>query len=156
MSADMSFPDREVVGHWLAQVVELGASDLHIVVGYRPTLRVHGRLLALDMPTLSDHAVRAAITPHCPPRALEQLERDKNADFALEVDVGGTPQRCRINLFVSGPNIGVCIRLIQSEIPGVEWAGFPAALADRLAHFRNGLVLISGVTGAGKTTKLGD
>ena len=154
MSADTIVHDGEIVSHWLAHAVELGASDLHVVVGYRPTLRLHGDLQELELPILTDEAARAALTPLCPSRALEQLEHHKNADFALELNINGRRQRCRINLFVSGPNIGACIRIIQSEIPDFAWAGFPSELGDRLAHFRNGLVLISGVTGAGKTTTL--
>ncbi|MBC8356366.1 MAG: PilT/PilU family type 4a pilus ATPase [Planctomycetes bacterium] len=154
MSTDTDVPDREVVSRWLARAVELGASDLHIVVGYRPTLRLHGGLLELDVPILTDEAVRATVAPLCGARMSEQLEHHKNVDFALELNIGGQPQRCRVNLFVNGPNIGACIRVIQSDIPDFGWAGFPAELGDRLAHFRNGLVLISGVTGAGKTTTL--
>jgi twitching motility protein PilT len=50
--------------------------------------------------------------------------------------------------------MGACFRIIPAEIPDFQWAGFPLELADTLAHFRDGLVLISGVTGAGKTTTL--
>lgn len=139
---------------WLTRAVELGASDLHVVVGYRPTIRLHGQLVELESPVLTDEAARAALMSVCPPRALGQFEHQKNVDFAMQLDVGGHSQRCRVNLFVSGPHIGGCIRIIPADIPDFEWAGFPAKLADRLAHFRNGLVLISGITGAGKTTTL--
>jgi twitching motility protein PilT len=59
-----------------------------------------------------------------------------------------------VNYFVNGQNIGGCFRWIPSRIPDFQWAGFPVELAERLAHFRNGLVLITGMTGAGKTTTL--
>jgi len=154
MSDDTNVAGGEAVVSWLTQAVELGASDLHMVVGYRPTLRLHGGLQELEAPVLSDEATRALVTPLCPARALKQLQDQQNADFALELNIDGRPHRFRVNLFVSGPNIGACMRVIQSDIPDFRWAGFPAELGDRLAHFRNGLVLISGVTGAGKTTTL--
>ena len=154
MSNGRNVTEATTVCRWLTQAVVLGASDVHIVVGYRPTLRVHGGLHELNEPILTDEASRSAIATICPPRALEQLEQEKNVDFALEMEIHGRAQRCRMNLFVSGPHLGACIRIIQAEIPDFEWAGFPRELADRLAHFRNGLVLISGVTGAGKTTTL--
>jgi twitching motility protein PilT len=143
-----------LAAQWLPRAVAMGASDLHIVVGYRPTLRLHGELTELPEPVLTDAAVRAALLPLCPEHALARFQRWKNVDFALQLDMDGRPQRFRMNYFVCGPHLGACARIIPSEIPSLAWAGFPQELADRLAHFRNGLVLISGVTGAGKTTTL--
>jgi len=142
------------VRRWLAKAVQMGASDLHVVVGYRPTLRLHGRLHELPGPVLTNDAVREALISLCPARIREQFDAQNNADFALQREIDGRPQRFRANYFVSGCNMGACFRVIPSEIPDFGWAGFPFELADRLAHFRNGLVLISGVTGAGKTTTL--
>ncbi len=75
-------------------------------------------------------------------------------DFALQLELAGRSHRFRTNYFVSGRSLGACFRIIPGEIPGFDWAGFPKELADQLTHFRNGLVLIAGVTGAGKTTTL--
>jgi twitching motility protein PilT len=153
----MIFPNAPQHSHsqnWLAQAVRLGASDLHLVVGYRPTLRLHGRLAELDEPVLTTELAREVLLPLCPVRVLEQLESQKNSDFAVESSYEGCIQRYRVNLFVHGPNIGACIRIIQSDIPDFTWASFPYDLAHRLAHLRDGLVLVSGITGAGKTTTL--
>jgi twitching motility protein PilT len=139
---------------WLSQAVEAGASDLHVVVGHRPTIRVHGELKALDAAVLTREAAEAALLAFCPARAREQFDRQHNADFALELEMAGRAERFRVNYFVSGENIGGCFRWIPSQIPNFEWAGFPGELAERLAHFRNGLVLITGMTGSGKTTTL--
>lgn len=140
--------------NWLAQAIQLGASDLHLVVGHQPTLRLHGGLNELDAPVLNHETIRAIILPTCRPRSQEQLEKQRNTDYALEQVINGRSHRFRVNLFVCGPNIGACIRIVPSEIPDCRWAGFPGELADRLAHLRNGLVLVTGVTGAGKTTSL--
>lgn len=139
---------------WLSQTVAAGASDLHVVVGHRPTLRVHGELRPLDGEVLTREAAAAALLPFCPERAREQFDREGNADFALEVAIAGRPERFRVNYFVNGENTGACFRWIPGQIPDFEWSGFPRSLAERLAHFRNGLVLITGMTGAGKTTTL--
>jgi twitching motility protein PilT len=147
-------PDNPLAAKWLPRAVEVGASDLHVVVGYPPTMRLHGELTELPEPVLTDDAVRAALIPLCPKHALSRFQRRKNVDFALQLDIGGRCQRFRMNYFVCEPHIGACARIIPSRIPDFDWAGFPRELADRLAHFRNGLVLISGVTGAGKTTTL--
>jgi twitching motility protein PilT len=154
--AAITMPDESAVAihNWLGEAVAAGASDLHIVTGYRPTLRLHGRLVELAVPVLTDEVVRAALIPLCPPRVLAGFETQSNADFALELTIDGQSRRFRVNYFVSGQSIGACFRVIAAGIPDFAWAGIPAALADRLAHFRNGLVLICGVTGAGKTTTL--
>ncbi len=154
MTSDAGAPQNSPVCQWLAEAVERGASDLHVAAGHRPTLRLHGRLVELPSEILSDAMVRAALLPLCPPRVSAKFEGHGNADCALQLEIAGRAHRFRANYFISGPNMGACIRIIPSEIPDFRWAGFPGELADRLAHLRNGLVLISGVTGAGKTTTL--
>jgi twitching motility protein PilT len=149
----MGNPETALVG-WLTRAVEVGASDLHVVVGHQPTLRVHGELVAIEDAALSRGRAAEALLPFCPERMREIFERERNADFALQLEIAGRPERFRANYFVNGENTGGCFRWIPSEIPNFEWAGFPRELADRLAHFRNGLVLITGMTGAGKTTTL--
>ena len=139
---------------WLTQAVEAEASDLHVVSGYPPVLRVHGRLQQLDVAALEGDAARGLLMQLCPPHARERFQADRNADFALELMLGETLQRFRANYFMNGQQMGACFRVIPSIIPDFPWAGFPEALAQRLAHYRNGLVLICGVVGSGKTTTL--
>lgn len=140
---------------WLVQAAESGASDLHIVAGHPPVLRLHGDLQELTSHPLDGNQVQALLDPLCPSHAKERFRIDKNVDFALEIPTSSGMQRYRANYFVSGQMWGACFRVIPSAIPDFSWAGFPAELARRLAHFRNGLVLISGVAGSGKTTTLG-
>jgi twitching motility protein PilT len=152
MNGDLS--DTSFLRQALAEAVEQGASDLHCVVGHRPTMRVHGRLQPARGPVLTAELARGALSALCPPQVLEQFDREYNADFALELELGGARRRLRVNYFVSSLSVGACFRIIPSDIPNFAWAGFPPPLAHRLTHFRNGLVLISGVSGAGKTTTL--
>jgi twitching motility protein PilT len=143
-----------LVHQWLARAVALEASDLHVVPGYPPVLRVHGELRQLEFPAIDHREAPGLLTPLCPPHALARFEAERNADFALEAVLDGTPQRLRANYFMSGQQMGACFRLIPSAIPAFQWARFPEWLAGRMAHFRNGLVLIGGVVGSGKTTSL--
>jgi twitching motility protein PilT len=150
-------PDQicpEQLRGWLTGAVAAEASDLHVVPGYPPVLRVHGELQELDGAALGDDAVRALLVPICPPHALQRFQADRNVDFALELTLGEQWQRFRANYFMSGQRMGACFRVIPSEIPDFQWAGFPEELAQQLSHYRNGLVLICGVVGAGKTTSL--
>jgi twitching motility protein PilT len=134
--------------------VESGASDLHVVVDHPPVLRVHGRLRPLGEEPLDGDTVRELLTPLCPAEAMARFRAEKDVDFALEMPVESQRQRFRANYFLSGQQMGGCFRVIPAAIPDFEWAGFPETLARRLAHFRNGLVLVSGVAGSGKTTSL--
>jgi len=140
---------------WLTAAVEAGASDLHVVADYPPVLRVHGRLRELDEGPLDGETVRALLAPLGPPQAMDRFRAEKNVDFSLELPLHDGRQRFRANYFLSGQRMGACFRVIPAAIPTFQWAGFPEELAQRLAHYRNGLVLISGVAGSGKTTTLG-
>jgi len=155
MMLETRTPDvPEHVRCWLLEAVDAGASDLHLVVGHPPVLRLHGGLTAMDTPPLDDTDLQAALKSLCTPETFEQALAEKNVDFALQLETNGHPQRFRANYFLSGQSMGACFRIIPTEIPEFQWAGFPVEIADRLAHFRNGLVLFSGVSGAGKTTTL--
>ena len=147
-----TFPAR--LKQWLTLAVDREASDLHLVVGHPPVLRVHGVLLPLDEPELEKQHLEALLLPACPSPFDERFQHDKNTDFSLSVDIHARPHRFRANYFVNGQNVGACFRVIPSAIPDFEWASFPLDLAERLTSFRNGLILVSGVTGSGKTTTL--
>lgn len=139
---------------WLQHAVATGASDLHLVPGYRPTLRVHGRLQALDAQELTAETLGPALLALCPNDSIQALDVRKNADFAIDLPLGGTSRRFRANYFYTGGQLAACFRMILGTIPDFEWTGFPRDLAERLAHLRDGLVLITGITGSGKTTTL--
>lgn len=139
---------------WLRAAVEGGASDIHLVAGYPATFRLHDELVPLDEPPLDEGRLRAVLQELCSDEAFARFLAEKNLDFALELDLDGRRQRFRVNYFFSGDLPGACLRIIPHSIPSLEWAGFPQDLAERLISQRDGLVLITGVTGSGKTTTL--
>jgi len=139
---------------WLTTAVEVGASDLHLVAGYPPVLRVHGELQPLEPAALDPDGLRGLLVEACPAHAIDRFRAERNVDFALDLTLRGGPQRFRANYFMSGEQMGACFRVIPAVIPDFPWAGFPEELAGRLAHYRNGLVLLCGVVGSGKTTSL--
>ena len=98
--------------------------------------------------------MRSLLQPVCPPPMMERFLADKNCDFSLELPMAGRTQRFRASYFFSAQEMGACFRIIPNDIPDFQWAGFPAEVGDKLAHYRNGLVLVSGVAGSGKTTTL--
>src|SRR4029078_8318774 len=68
--------------------------------------------------------------------------------------LNGASTRFRANLFHTERTLAACLRLVPETIPDLSWAGFPPELAERLAFLRDGLVIVTGATGAGKTTTL--
>ncbi len=139
---------------WLNQTVEVGASDLHIVSGYSPTVRIHGELQVLHQESVDDDLVQRTLSAICPDAVWDSFLEERNADFAYELALTDVKWRFRVNYFHARQEIGACFRVIPEQIPSFEWAGFPVELADRIVRFRNGLVLITGITGSGKTTSL--
>ncbi|UCG15529.1 MAG: PilT/PilU family type 4a pilus ATPase [Phycisphaerales bacterium] len=138
----------------LQTMIDVEASDLHLVCGYRPTYRIHGRLRAAETADLDEATVRDMIDSVLPQRARESQDRPKNLDFSVAIDHGGTTHRFRTNLFIAHGRPGACVRHIPNQVPSFEWLTFPRTLADRLVHLSAGLVIMTGITGSGKTTSL--
>jgi twitching motility protein PilT len=139
---------------WLEWAVQVEASDLHLIPGYPPTVRTNGILTQLPEPPLKADESEPLLLSVCPPDALARFRESKNSDFSFAVAFGTSVRRFRASLFNAGLQLGACFRLIPHEIPKLEWAGFPPALATRLGSLRDGLVIVTGATGSGKTTTL--
>jgi twitching motility protein PilT len=139
---------------WLGLAVQAGASDLHLVVEYPPVLRLHGDLIELSEPPLVGEDLHRVLAALCRPEAFARLLGHKNLDFSFDLALHGCVNRFRANLFFNGQQIGACFRVVPTAIPDFEWAGFPLELARRLAFLNDGLVIVTGATGSGKTTTL--
>ena len=133
----------------LGEAIGREASDVHLFAGYAPLVRIHGVLQPLREATLSDEQVVEMIRSVCPAELEERLEAARQADFSIALDHGGRRHRFRVNVFFSQGRRGAALRLIPSEIPSVEWAGLPEELVERVVALRNGLVLVTGITGFG-------
>jgi twitching motility protein PilT len=148
----LSVPEQ--IREWLGRAIEAGASDLHLIVGYPPVLRLHGNLTELPEPPLRGDDTEALLGALCPPDAQARLHTQKSVDFSFSLIVNGRIQRFRANLFHSGGRLGACLRGVPTSIPDLAWAEFPPPLAQQLAFLRDGLVIVTGSTGSGKTTTL--
>jgi twitching motility protein PilT len=144
----------EKLREYLRGAVDAGASDLHLVVGHPPVLRLHGDLIELPGPLLEAAETQSLLHSLCPPEVLARLQAQKNVDFSFDLDLDGSTRRFRANLFHTGGQMGACLRIVPAVIPDFEWTGFPVTLARRLAFERDGLVIVTGATGSGKTTTL--
>ena len=146
-------PSTELLG-LLQSAVELGASDVHLIPGYPPTFRVHGQLRLSDQGVLDASQTRHMVESLAPERARNLLDLSKNVDCSVSVAHRGTLCRFRASVYLAQGEWCACLRHIPNEIPSLEWLGFPDELAQRLVSHTNGLVVVTGVTGSGKTATL--
>jgi twitching motility protein PilT len=117
-------------------------------------IRLNGDLTALPEPPITEEEAEPLLLSACPHDALDRLQNQKNADFSIELVVDGRTIRFRTSYFLAGGCTGGCFRVIPDKIPDLAWAGFPEKLAEKIAALRDGLVILTGATGSGKTTTL--
>lgn len=126
------------------------ASDLHMVSGHPPTLRIHGDLERVKYKVLDDNDLRAMLYEITPEEKIKEFEETGDVDFAYEIP---GLSRYRSNLFMQNRGIGAVFREIPSEIKTVDELGLPPVV-KRLALLPRGLVIVTGPTGSGKSTTL--
>jgi twitching motility protein PilT len=139
----------EDIGPLLAAAREAGASDLHVVAGRPMLLRLAGDLVARGA-VLSDEAVASLILPLVPERLAPVLANDGSCDFALDRGAAG---RFRVNVSRQRTGYKACFRLIASQIPTLASLGLPPEI-ERATHHHQGMVIVTGPTGHGKTSTL--
>jgi twitching motility protein PilT len=140
---------------WLAVMMDRRASDLLLVSGVSPVLRVDGRVTpfeggAADAAPLDGVDIEEAVYPALAPHAQKQYRETKIADSSFRVRGLG---RFRINLHQERGRAAATIRALPSTVPRLASLGLPAAV-ELLSRLPRGLVLIGGPTGSGKSTTL--
>lgn len=129
---------------------EKGASDLHITAGNPPVLRIDGQLVTVDMPSLDKEATRNLIYSMLNDEQKAIFERDKELDFSFALK---GMDRFRVNIHLQKGNTEAALRRVPLKIPTIEELGLPDVVYDFIQR-PNGLVLITGPTGTGKSTTL--
>jgi twitching motility protein PilT len=131
--------------------VERGASDLHLKPGLAPVLRVHGGLVPQpDLGLITAEFMEEVAQRILPERAYRQLKDGKEVDCAYAVPNFG---RFRVNMYLALGQVRAVLRAIPSKKPQFEELGLPPVLT-KLCGERRGLVLVTGITGSGKSTTL--
>jgi len=134
----------------LAETARLDASDLHIIAGFPPTLRVSGKLQPVERAVkLKPEETEPFLLPICTLEQKEMLLANKEADFSFNSPVG----RFRVNLYYQKGSLAGAFRLISAQIRSIEQLGLPQTLYE-FTKLRQGLVLLTGPTGEGKSTTL--
>jgi twitching motility protein PilT len=134
----------------LKAAYEADASDVHLIAGQPPTVRVHQVMTPLEMPVLSKDQVRKYLEQMAPPEALAIFERNKDADFSFQAE---GLARYRVNGHMQRGSVALAMRMIKTKVPPLANLGLPEVIA-RLTYLPRGLVLVTGDTGSGKSTTL--
>lgn len=135
-------------------LVKLQGSDLHLKVGQPPFMRVKGALQPLKSPKLDDQQMERLCLPMLDDRQRKILEHDGGADFAHAAVIDGVKWRFRVNLLYQQGSLGLVARRVNNTIPDFKGLFLPPAI-ERLCQLDQGLVLLAGVTGSGKSTTIG-
>lgn len=129
------------------------ASDLHLQAGKPAMLRVKGQIRELNMPPLTEQQLWAMFYEAMDDRNKRIFEHNGGADFAHIVEDNGTNWRFRVNLFKQLGLPGMVARKIEQSIPPFEGLYLPPVM-EELCVYDQGMVLLAGVTGSGKSTTI--
>ncbi|MEM6332903.1 MAG: type IV pilus twitching motility protein PilT [Planctomycetota bacterium] len=134
----------------LDTVVKQEASDLHLTVGKPPSLRMRGRLVELKTKVLEPEDTVALMKSISPERAQNELQEEGGSDYGFAY---GDAARFRVSIFKQKGNVALVLRRIPNKLLGIDEIGLPAIVPDLLRR-PQGLFLVTGPTGSGKTTSL--
>ena len=135
----------------LENAVELNASDIHLTVGQPPFFRVNGEIIQKDSAVLKSRTIERFLEVLLTPKLLADLEENLSVDFSY-VDEN-ISRRFRVNVYYQRKFPALALRVIAKKIPTLDEIGAPVALKNFL-HAAQGLILVTGRTGSGKSTTL--
>ena len=132
-------------------VVKLEGSDLHMKVGSPPIVRITGQLRPLNRGPVDDEEMVRLLLPMLNERNQQQLDDIGGADFAYTVLIDDDVWRFRINMFQQMGHLGLVARRVNNDVPSFDSLHLPPQV-EELCKFSQGMVLLAGPTGCGKST----
>ena len=135
-------------------LVKLSGSDLHLKADQPPIIRVKGTLQPLKHPKIDDARMRQICMPIMSDRQRKIFEEEGGVDFAHTCVVDGVRWRFRVNLLTQQGAMGMVARRVNNTIPDFKGLFLPDSI-ERLCVLDQGMVLLAGVTGSGKSTTIG-
>lgn len=134
----------------LKLLIEKQGSDLFLTVGLPPAMKIDGQIRPVSGATLSGEHTEALVYAVMNDKQLKEYEATKECNFAVApLGIG----RFRCNAFIQQGACGLVMRVLETEIPSIDQLGLPAVLKE-VVMSKNGLVIVVGGTGAGKTTSI--
>jgi len=134
----------------LAEVLAKKASDLHLRVGVKPTVRVDGALIPLECENLTQEGMNEIMNQILSEEQKERFLKRNELDLALSVSKMG---RFRINFYQQRGTVGIAIRTVHTLVPSFDELNLPKVIKE-LANERRGMIILTGTTGSGKSTTL--
>ncbi len=134
----------------LQQMIQHNASDLHLKVGRPPTLRIDGHMVSLELPALKQEDLRSLAEQIMAPKNIKEFSEQKESDFALAVPGIG---RFRVNAYQQRGTIAYALRTVPFQAKTISELNLPD-VCERIALMPRGLILVTGITGSGKSTAL--
>src|SRR4051794_14276125 len=134
----------------LQHMIQANASDLHLKVGRPPTLRVDGHMMAMELPALRQEDLRSLAEQIMAPKNIKEFSENKESDFALAVPGIG---RFRVNAYQQRGTIAYALRTVPFQAKTIAELNLPD-VCERIALMPRGLILVTGITGSGKSTAL--
>jgi len=147
---DTSLGNEPALHKFFRAAVKTGASDLHLKVGQPPKLRVYGQLKSTTGEVITEEQMENIVFEILSPEQKESFLKNGTFDFAHEV---GDETRFRVNIFRQRGMVSLAARRVNATVPPFEGLHLPAIL-EKIADGRQGLVLVVGPTGCGKTTTI--
>src|SRR6266850_1276596 len=144
-------PNEMKIERLLLAMSEREASDLHIKVGSPPVLRIAAHLHQLNLPPFTAEDTKALLLPIVPQAQLANLENRGGVDFS---HTEGLNQRFRCSVFHAGGGLHAAIRRVNPKIPSFTDLHLPPVYEWVAEHTHEGLVIVCGVTGSGKSSTL--
>jgi twitching motility protein PilT len=138
------------LGDILRTAHEHKASDIHLISGHPPMMRVNTVMTPMDYPILTPASVKSALEEMISPAQMKRFEENLDLDFSYAVQQLG---RYRVNAHFQRATIGLAMRAIKSKVPPLDALNLPEVIS-RLTYLPRGLVLVTGDTGSGKSTTL--
>ncbi|MCH7847811.1 MAG: type IV pilus twitching motility protein PilT [Planctomycetes bacterium] len=138
------------LGEILKTAHQHDASDIHLISGHPPMMRVHTVMTPMDCPILTPEAAEAALHEMTTPEQRAVFKERKDLDFSYQVEGLG---RYRVNAHRQRGTIGLAMRAVKEKVPPLEDLNLPDVIS-RLTYLPRGLVLVTGDTGSGKSTTL--
>ncbi|MCE9563961.1 MAG: PilT/PilU family type 4a pilus ATPase [Planctomycetes bacterium] len=126
-------------------------SDLHLKAGLPGMMRLRGVIQKMNTPVLTQETLEKLVNPIMKDKDKKTLEETGGADFAHVI--GNDEARYRVNLFKQRGKYAMVARLVNQSIPSFEKLGLPETI-EKLCHYEQGMVLLAGVTGSGKSTTI--
>jgi len=135
-------------------VVKFEASDLHLKAGCAPYVRVNGTLKPLNRGPVDDDEMVRLCFPMLNERSRRVFDEDGGVDFAYSLDIDGATWRFRVNVLQQMGHMGLVARRVNNVVPSFEQLHLPNESLEKLCHFAQGMILLAGITGSGKSTTI--